>query len=57
MKNLENLLNKFIKITPLKITDTEIKKIAFQLLSERLGELDTERFVASLLTEPVDYTN
>ncbi|GAB4399320.1 MAG: hypothetical protein OHK0053_19260 [Microscillaceae bacterium] len=38
------------------MTDTEIKKIAFQILTERLGELDTERFVALLLREPTNYT-
>ncbi|NJL13114.1 MAG: hypothetical protein HC913_09025 [Microscillaceae bacterium] len=38
------------------MTDTEIKKIAFQILTERLGELDTERFVALLLREPSNYT-
>jgi len=48
---------KTTKKTTKLMTDTEIKKIAFQLLSEKLGELDTERFVASLLREPADYTN
>ncbi|MDX2303848.1 MAG: hypothetical protein NW226_13665 [Microscillaceae bacterium] len=38
------------------MTDTEIKKIAFQILNEKLGELDTERFVALLLREPANYT-
>lgn len=38
------------------MTDTEIKKIAFQKLTEKLGELDTERFVALLLREPANYT-
>jgi hypothetical protein len=38
------------------MTDTEIKKIAFKILHEKLGELNTEKFVALLLREPSDYT-
>jgi hypothetical protein len=34
----------------------ELKKTAMQLLIRELGELDTELFIRSLLTEAGDYT-
>lgn len=38
------------------MSNTELKKIAFQLLYENLGALNTERFVQALIQEPSDYT-
>ena len=38
------------------MTDTEIKLKGFQALSESLGEVDAERFVALIQREPFDYT-
>jgi antitoxin component of RelBE/YafQ-DinJ toxin-antitoxin module len=37
-------------------TDTEIKEEALRILIEKLGILDTERFINILLKEPFDYT-
>jgi len=38
------------------ITDTEIKLKAMALLSEYLGDVETERFIALIQREPFDYT-
>ncbi|MEI6707082.1 MAG: hypothetical protein WCK96_08105 [Methylococcales bacterium] len=38
------------------ITDTEIKSKAIALLSEYLGDVETERFIALIQREPFDYT-
>jgi hypothetical protein len=38
------------------ITESELKCAGMQALSERLGIVDSERFVALLLREPFDYT-
>ncbi|MCP4692691.1 MAG: hypothetical protein GY859_31915 [Desulfobacterales bacterium] len=38
------------------ITDTEIKVKGFQILTEYLGKIEAERFVALIQREPFDYT-
>ncbi len=38
------------------ITDTEIKIRGIQLLTEHLGKIEAERFVALIQREPFDYT-
>ena len=38
------------------ITDTEIKIKGLQILTEYLGEVEAERFVALIQREPFDYT-
>ena len=38
------------------ITDTEIKVKGIQLLSQYLGDVEAERFVALIQREPFDYT-
>ena len=38
------------------ITDTEIKIKGLQILTEHLGEVEAERFVALIQREPFDYT-
>ena len=38
------------------ITDTEIKTKGFQILSQHLGNVEAERFVALIQREPFDYT-
>ncbi len=38
------------------ITDTEIKIKGVQALTNMLGEVDAERFVALIQREPFDYT-
>ncbi len=38
------------------ITDTEIKTKGFQILSQYLGNVEAERFVALIQREPFDYT-
>lgn len=38
------------------ITDTEIKTKGMQLLSEYLGDVEAERFIALIQREPFDYT-
>jgi hypothetical protein len=38
------------------ITDTEIKIKGFQILSQYLGDIEAERFVALIQREPFDYT-
>jgi len=38
------------------ITDTEIKTKGFQILSQYLGDIEAERFVALIQREPFDYT-
>ena len=38
------------------ITDTEIKLKGFQVLTEFLGEVEAERFIALIQREPFDYT-
>ncbi len=39
------------------ITDTEIKVKGVQALTNMLGEVDAERFVALIQRETFDYTN
>jgi hypothetical protein len=38
------------------ITDTEIRVKGFQILTEFLGKIEAERFVALIQREPFDYT-
>lgn len=38
------------------ITDTEIKLKGLQVLTEFLGEVEAERFIALIQREPFDYT-
>lgn len=38
------------------ITDTEIKLQGFQILSQYLGDVEAERFIALMQREPFDYT-
>ena len=38
------------------ITDTEIKLQGFQILSQYLGDVEAERFIALIQREPFDYT-
>ncbi len=38
------------------ITDTEIKLKGFQILTESLGDVEAERFIALIQREPFDYT-
>ncbi|WP_428633357.1 hypothetical protein [Sedimenticola sp.] len=38
------------------ITDTEIKAKGFQILSQYLGDIEAERFIALIQREPFDYT-
>jgi len=38
------------------ITDAEIKAKGFQVLSQYLGDIEAERFVALIQREPFDYT-
>jgi hypothetical protein len=38
------------------ITDTEIKQKGLQVLTEFLGDIEAERFVALIQREPFDYT-
>lgn len=38
------------------ITDAEIKLKGLQLLTESLGEVEAERFIALIQREPFDYT-
>lgn len=38
------------------MTDTELKLSGLRLLSEKLGLVEAERFVALMLREPFDYT-
>ena len=38
------------------ITDTEIKIKGIQILTEYLGKIEAERFVALIQREPFDYT-
>ncbi len=38
------------------ITDTEIKTRGLQILSQHLGDIEAERFVALIQREPFDYT-
>lgn len=38
------------------ITDTEIKLQGFQILSQYLGAVEAERFIALMQREPFDYT-
>lgn len=39
------------------ITDTEVKIKGFRALTEILGKVDAERFIALIQREPFDYTN
>jgi len=38
------------------ITDTEIKVKGLQLLTQYLGDIEAERFIALIQREPFDYT-
>lgn len=38
------------------ITDTEVKIKGVQILTESLGNVDAERFIALIQREPFDYT-
>ena len=38
------------------ITDTEIKTKGFQLLTQHLGDVEAERFIALIQRESFDYT-
>lgn len=38
------------------ITDTEIKTKGIQLLTQHLGNVEAERFIALIQREPFDYT-
>lgn len=38
------------------ITDTEIKTRGFEILSQYLGNVEAERFIALIQREPFDYT-
>ena len=38
------------------MTDTEIKLKAVEILSQTLGDVETERFIALIQREPFDYT-
>ena len=38
------------------ITDTELKINGYQILSDKLGEVEAERFIALLQREKFDYT-
>ena len=38
------------------LTDTEIKIKGIQTLSETLGDIEAERFIALIQREPFDYT-
>lgn len=38
------------------ITDTEIKLQGFQILSQYLGDIEAERFIALIQREQFDYT-
>lgn len=38
------------------ITDTEIKLKGVQILSQYLGDVEAERFIALIQREPFDYT-
>ncbi|MDR3001165.1 MAG: hypothetical protein LBU89_07865 [Fibromonadaceae bacterium] len=38
------------------LTDTVLKRKGFEILTQSLGILDSERFVSLILSEPFDYT-
>ena len=38
------------------MTDTEIKTRGFEVLSQYLGDVEAERFIALIQREPFDYT-
>ena len=38
------------------MTDTILKSTAMEVLIEKLGVVETERFIALILREPFDYT-
>ena len=38
------------------MTDTELKIKGFKILTDTLGEVDAERFIALVMREPFDYT-
>jgi len=38
------------------ITDTEIKTKGIQILTQHLGDVDTDRFIVLIQREPFDYT-
>ena len=37
-------------------TDTEIRVLGLKALTDALGEVEAERFIALVLREPFDYT-
>ena len=37
-------------------TDTEIKTEGFRALTDALGDIEAERFIALIMREPFDYT-
>jgi hypothetical protein len=39
------------------MTDTELKINGLELLAEKLGWVEAERFIALILREPFDYTS
>ena len=38
------------------ITDTELRIKVLNILSQTIGDVDTERFIALIIREPFDYT-
>ena len=38
------------------ISDTEVKMKGFRILTQSLGNVDAERFIALIQREPFDYT-
>ena len=38
------------------LTDTELKKKGYEILTRYLGEVEAERFIALIQREPFDYT-
>jgi len=38
------------------MNEAVLRKSAMQVLVERFGSVDTERFIASIIKEPFDYT-
>lgn len=38
------------------ITDTEIRQKGLQVLTDQIGDIEAERFVALIQREPFDYT-
>lgn len=42
--------------TAQKLTETELRVKGYQILTDSLGIVDAERFIALVLREPFDYT-